>query len=190
MQTSRRGRFLVFILRLGSIAIVVGGVVVGLVIAAIYLGIAELVSYLWQPSALFIYGFLALVAPFILIAFAFTKSGLLGMDGSGRRIYSIAGFVTAAIAMFVVTSSQFFRNWNLQFGGFSAPENGYWSWILYGLSWPLDAVLANIQQIRLKIHMATDVDTPMPPPRTRRSENTDYLLFMTPRRRIAASGCL
>jgi tetratricopeptide (TPR) repeat protein len=65
--------------------------------------------------------------------------------------YRIIALTINALAVcvigFVVTFSEFFRFWNVQFGGFQADGLNYWDWLRFGISWVLDNGLANFDQI-------------------------------------------
>jgi hypothetical protein len=67
---------------------------------------------------------------------------------SNAPVALIATNITLSIVVvFVVCFSEFCRYWSFQFGGFETHGSGYWYWIMFGISWLLDNVLANFSQI-------------------------------------------
>jgi hypothetical protein len=125
-------------------ALVITSMVWAIGVAALWLGAAELLSWLldsvWTGSALVIYGILlfSAYATFSYIVVTRSTQRLLHDFFNDHLLPILVGPVGFFI-IFIVGSGEFIRYWSLAYGGFTpAGETNYWPWALYSVSWALD----------------------------------------------------
>jgi hypothetical protein len=92
-----------------------------------------------------VYGFFLFLAFTIFFASVFTR---FWQEVFKRKVLSGTSLSLGYFIVFVVGSGEVLRYCSLVYGGFtSAAETGYWSGVLYGMSWVVDNGLANAGQI-------------------------------------------
>ena len=112
--------------------------------AIIVLALAEGASLLWRPLGFFVYAIIYLLSIF----FAF---GLLFYDikeevKNAREEIFLA--MSLAIGLFYLVSfSQLSRDINIWWGGYDKSTEGYWTWMRFGVSNYLEAILLDVPAI-------------------------------------------
>ncbi|GCE28270.1 hypothetical protein KDA_37540 [Dictyobacter alpinus] len=117
-----------------SIFMALGSFVIYVLLACI-----EALSRLWNPLSIACYGFLLLLASFIMYVYLMEGEFTKKENAPFHLSMTLLGVIVT-----LVSFSQVCRHVAIEFGGFAAHQNGYWHWLRFGLAHMLDSSLFNM----------------------------------------------